>query len=144
VAAIVGLGMACELAVKEMAARAMHAMELRNRLEAGLSNLGAVIFGGGAERLANTTFFAFPGMDGETLVVEMDRAGFAVASGSACSSNSSEPSHVLLAMGVEPTLAKGAVRVSLGRDNTAEEIDAFLFTLKRELERLKSFAALTV
>jgi cysteine desulfurase len=144
VAAIVGLGLACELAVQELGQRTNQAMELRRRLETGLAELGAVIFGREAERLANTTYFAFPHMDGETLVVEMDRAGFAVASGSACSSDSSEPSAVLLAMGVEPTLAKGAVRVSLGRDNTTEEIDRFLLALRRELERLMNFAALTV
>jgi len=78
-------------------------------LEKGLAEQGATIFGLGAERLPNTVYFSLPGIDGETLVGKLDRAGFAVASGAACSSAKPEPSHVLMAMGVEPALARGAI-----------------------------------
>ena len=87
----------------------------------------------GAERLANTSYFAFPGIDGETLVMALDRAGFAVASGSACSSGSTDPSPVLLAMGVERELARCAVRVSLGRDNEMSQVERFLRALQGEI-----------
>jgi cysteine desulfurase len=69
------------------------------------------------------------------------KAGFAVASGSACSSNSTEPSHVLLAMGVESDTARGAVRVSVNEDNTLAQVNDFLVTLKQECDRLKNLAA---
>jgi len=144
IAAIVGFGMACELAQLELAERSAKTESLRNRLETGLRRLGATIFGSASARIPNTSFFAFPNMEGETLVVAMDRKGFAIASGSACSSDSTEPSHVLLAMGVEPEFARGAVRVSIGPDNTAAQIDAFLQSLENELLRSKQMAALAV
>ena len=99
---------------------------MRDELETGVAVLGGVIFGSRARRLANTSYFAFPGIEGETLLIALDRAGFAVASGSACASGSTEPSAVLLAMGVEPELAKGAIRVSLGRGNSMQQIEAFI------------------
>ncbi|HZV61113.1 MAG TPA: cysteine desulfurase family protein [Methylophilaceae bacterium] len=144
VAAIVGFGLACEIASRELEQRSKLMGELRGRLEQGLKSLGAVIFGSAAERLPNTSFFAFPDIEGETLVVALDRKGFAVASGSACSSDSTEPSHVLLAMGIEEDLARGAVRVSLGKDNTLEQIEAFLAALEGELLRLKRLTAIAV
>lgn len=144
VAAIVGFGLACELASRELAQRAEKARSLRGQLERGLANMGAMIFGSAAARLPNTSFFAFPDIEGETLVVALDRKGFAVASGSACSSDSTEPSHVLLAMGVEEDLARGAVRVSLGKDNTPENVEAFLAALEGELLRLKRLTAIAV
>ena len=149
VAAIVGFGVACELAVSELAARTAHSLALRNQLEVGLSQLGqidstlgATIFGNHAARIANTSFFAFNNIEGETLVMALDRKGFAVASGSACSSDSTEPSHVLLAMGVDSDLARGAIRVSFGMQNTLEQVDQFLVTLKQELQRLKQLTAI--
>ncbi|MGD9786922.1 MAG: cysteine desulfurase family protein [Sulfuricellaceae bacterium] len=141
VPAIVGFGAACELVSGRLARVLQESAGLRDRLEAGLKKMGAVIFAAGAERLPNTSFFALPGIEGETLVMALDRAGFAVASGAACSSASSEISPVLAAMGVEPSLAKGAVRVSLGQENTAAQVDAFLAALGGELNRLRSMAA---
>ncbi|MFN3920102.1 MAG: cysteine desulfurase family protein [Methylohalobius sp.] len=130
VAGIVGFGKAAELAAAELEARAGHVRVLRERLEAGLAELpGVVIFGRGAQRLPNTVFMGLPGIDGETLVMALDRKKIAVASGSACSSGSGRPSHVLLAMGVEETLAKSAIRISLGKDNTEEDIMRFLRAL---------------
>lgn len=144
VAAIVGFGLACELASRELQQRTASICEMRSQLEQGLATLGAVIFGGQSERLPNTSFFAFSDIEGETLVVALDRKGFAVASGSACSSDSTEPSHVLLAMGIEEDLARGAVRVSLGKDNTPAQVVAFLAALESELLRLKRLTAIAV
>jgi cysteine desulfurase len=142
VAAIVGFGVACELAVKNLTAFDMHTDSLRSRLEAGLSKMNAVIFGHNGLRIPNTSFFAFCNIDGETLVTALDKAGFAVASGSACSSDSDKPSHVLLAMGVEEDLARGAVRVSFGASNTLEQVQHFLTALEKELTRLRNMVAI--
>jgi cysteine desulfurase len=142
VAAIVGFGAACELAIKNLTAFDMHTENLRKRLEIGLNNMHAVIFGQYGLRIPNTSFFAFPNIDGETLVTALDKAGFAVASGSACSSDSGEPSHVLLAMGVDEDLARGAVRVSFSASNTLEQVKQFLGALESELARLKNLTAI--
>ena len=142
VAAIVGFGAAAELAMQNMDTITSQLIPLRERLEAGLRTLGATIFGSGAARLPNTSYFAFPDVEGETLVIQLDAAGFATASGAACSSHHAGPSRVLLAMGVDPALAGRAVRVSLGRGNDAAEVDAFLAALGAILGRLKRMAAI--
>jgi len=141
VAAIVGFGLAAELAISGMAARNAALAALRDRLEGGLAQLGAQIFARHAERLPNTSYFAFDGFDGETLVGKLDRAGFAVAAGAACSSANPAPSHVLLAMDVPPSLARGAVRVSLGTANTRQQVDDFLAALKNTLSQLGGLVA---
>jgi len=142
VASIVGFGAACELAVKNLTAFDMQTESLRKYLDTGLSKLNAVIFGHHGLRIPNTSFFAFANIDGETLVTALDKKGFAVASGSACSSDSDKPSHVLLAMGVDEDLARGAVRVSFGANNTLEQVQHFLATLESELARLKNLTAI--
>lgn len=143
VAAIVGFGAACAIAQQQLADYQTHTTLLRSQLEAGLHQLKATVFGAeNAQRLPNTSFFAFHHIEGETLVTALDKAGFAVASGSACSSDSTEPSHVLLAMGVEEELARGAVRVSLSAHNTVQQVDAFLATLAQEVKRLKAMTAI--
>ncbi len=142
VAAIVGFGAACELAVSNLTAFDVHAENLRQHLEIGLGKLNAVIFGHHGLRIPNTSFFAFKNLDGETLVTALDKAGFAVASGSACSSDSGEPSHVLLAMGVDEDLAKGAVRVSFGMTNTLDQVQHFLKALEHEVARLRNLTAM--
>ena len=142
VAAIVGFGKACELATSNLTAFDMHTESLCKQLEAGLNKLNAIIFGQNGLRVPNTSFFAFRNLDGETLVTALDKAGFAVASGSACSSDSGEPSHVLLAMGVDEDLARGAVRVSFGRHNTIEQVQHFLKALEHEVARLKNLTAI--
>ncbi len=144
VAAIVGFGAACALIKNEMEKRANITKALRDTLETNLKSLGASIFGDKAARLPNTSFFAFNQIEGETLVMALDRKGFAVASGSACSSDSTEPSHVLMAMGVAPDLARGAVRVSFGANNTPEQLNAFLTVLKNEVSRLRELTAVTI
>ncbi len=142
VAAIVGFGAACaRLSAEALAAQAALA-GLRTRLEGGVASLGGQIFAQAAPRLANTSFFAFPGIDGDTLVGKLDRVGFAVASGSACSSANPEPSHVLLAMGVAPELARSAVRVSLGAGNTLADVDEFLRALAEMLASLRGLSAM--
>ena len=111
-------------------------------LEKELKKLGAVIFAEQTERLGNTTFFAFNNIDGSTLLTALDRKGYAIASGSACSSNSTDASHVLLAMGIEPELAQGALRVSLGVETKKEEVKSFVEILKVEVNRLKQLTAI--
>ena len=144
VAAIVGFGVASELAVRELSATAFRLNTLRSRLEQGLSAIGAILFGTAAERLPNTLYFAFGDIDGETLVAALDRAGYAVASGAACSSANPEPSHVLRAMGVMPELARGAVRISLGVANTVEHIEDFLLTLQKTVLKLRRLSAIAI
>ncbi|NBX00860.1 MAG: aminotransferase class V-fold PLP-dependent enzyme, partial [Methylophilaceae bacterium] len=144
VAAIVGFGAACAMIKNTLEARATATRQLRDRLNIGLQNLGATVFGDKATRLANTSFFAFNEIEGETLVMALDRKGFAVASGSACSSDSTEPSHVLMAMGVSPDLARGAVRVSFGANNTSDELNRFLAALQSEVQRLRQLTAVAV
>ena len=144
VPAIVGFGAACELAGQRMEAIAQRTRKLRDDAEEGVAALGAIIFGRGAQRIANTTYFAFPDIDGETLVIELDKAGFALASGAACSSTSTEPSATLLAMGVSPELARGALRVSFGAQNTAGEVEDFMHALGATVSRLRRLTAIAV
>ncbi|CAN6134459.1 NifS Cysteine sulfinate desulfinase/cysteine desulfurase and related enzymes [Methylophilaceae bacterium] len=142
VAAIVGFGLACELASQQLTDYQSHTLSLRTHLEKGLASMNASIFGAQSTRLSNTSFFAMDGIEGETLVVALDRKGYAVASGSACSSDSTEPSAVLLAMGVQEELARGAVRVSLGTQNSAQQVADFLQHLQQEILRLKQLSAM--
>lgn len=141
VAAIVGFGLAAEYAVTELPARRTQLVGLRDALESGLKRLDAIIFSQKVERLPNTSYFAFEHIDGETLVAKLDRAGFAVASGAACSSANPEPSAVLLAMGVPAHIARGAVRVSFGAGNTQMQVDDFLLALTSTLAELRGLVA---
>ena len=143
VPAIAGFGIAAELALKELAQRAEHAMALRTRLEAVLARMpGVTIFAQQSDRLPNTVQFGVSGFDGETLLMQLDRAGFAVSSGSACTSGKTEPSHVLSAMGVADELALAAVRVSFGRDNTSDDVDAFAQALSVIVDRMSNSAVM--
>lgn len=142
VAAIVGFGMACSLVKQSLGQEAARLAALRETLQRGLSAQGATIFGAEAPvRLPNTVYFSLPDLDGETLVGKLDRVGFAVASGAACSSANPEPSHVLLAMGVPSACARGAVRVSLGRLSTIEQIQDFLAALSEMVVQLRGLSA---
>ena len=124
-AGIVGFGKAAELAAHELEQRASHSRALRDALETEVRKLpGVRVFSGKAERLPNTLQFGIEGLDGEWLVMELDKRGIAVSSGSACHSGKGEPSHVLLAMGLDPALAKGALRVSFGPGNTREDVQS--------------------
>jgi cysteine desulfurase len=101
---------------------------LRDRIEAGIkaATPGAVVFGAGAARLPNTTLVAVPGIKAETAIIAFDLNGIALSSGSACSSGKVQASHVLLAMGVEPALAQGALRISLGWNTTEADVEKLL------------------
>jgi cysteine desulfurase len=144
VPAIVGFGTACELAQRRRDALAQHTAQLRDLIEAGLVEQGAAVFGAGAPRLPNTSYFAFDNIDGELLVIELNKAGFAVASGSACSSTSTEPSTTLLAMGVDPDLARGAVRISLGEGNARQQAQEFLTALAAVVDQTRRMSAVAV
>lgn len=127
VASIVGFGKAAELAESQIEQRGRHLLELRKRLETGLEMIqGLVIFARESSRLPNTVQFGIPGTDGEMLLMLLDTKGIAVSSGSACSSGGGEPSHVLIAMGVDESLARSAIRISLGQSNTASDVNKFL------------------
>ncbi|MBF0311140.1 MAG: cysteine desulfurase [Magnetococcales bacterium] len=137
-AGIVGFGQACILAMREREAAAEKVRALRNHLE---ERLGALfpemrLFGREEPRLPNTVCLSLPGIDGEMLVMALDMAGFCISSGSACSSGKTRVSHVLAAMGVEPALASGAIRLSLGSDNRQEEVEGFVEALHRIVQRL--------
>lgn len=144
-AAIVGFGKAAELAGIELAERRRHLLTLRERFEQHLAQAlpEAVIFCRDAQRLPNTVYMALRGLEGQTLIMALDQRGIAVSSGSACGSDSSEPSAVLKAMGVESELALGAIRISLGKDNTERDIDTLCGVLVSQVKQLRSLAAAT-
>ena len=137
IAAIVGFGVAAELAVDGLQSRAAQMAALRDRAQAGLQRYPQVtVFAATAERLPNTLQLAVAGLDGETLLMQLDKAGIAVSSGSAFSSGKTEPSHVLMAMGVEAELARGAIRISLGRETTDADIDTLLVAFAQQMKWL--------
>jgi cysteine desulfurase len=140
VPAIVGLGMAAELALREMAESASRIARLRDRLEASIRDLvpKVVVHGAGAPRVPNTAHVSFVGAEGEHLILSLDMKGIAVSSGAACKAGSSHPSHVLLAMGVSREVAQSAVRFSLGRCSTEEEIDRVLEILPEVVSKLRA------
>ncbi len=129
-AAIVGFGAAAEIAAASMEQRKQHTQALQQQLIDQLQQLqGVVIFSLDAPRLPNTVQFSVPGIDGETLLMQLDRKGFAVSSGSACDSGKTDPSHVLMAMSVDRETARGAIRVSFGEQNTGEQVSQFVEAL---------------
>ena len=137
VAGIVGLGTAARIARLEMEQKAHHLEQLRTVFENRLADIpGSVVFGQNALRLPNTTYFALPYYHGETLLMELDRAGFALSSGSACHSAVTAPSHVLKAMGVDDSLALNAIRVSFGMDNSLRDVDMLIVKLQDLVNRL--------
>jgi cysteine desulfurase len=127
IAGIAGFGAAVRAAMGGLESGAIRLETLRNRLEAGLRQTpGVIVFSDDVPRLPNTTLFTVPGLKAETAVIGFDLAGFAVSSGSACSSGKVQPSHVLEAMGAGRERAKGAVRLSLGWSTSEQEIDRCL------------------
>ncbi|MES1927297.1 cysteine desulfurase family protein [Salinisphaera sp. T31B1] len=132
VAGIVGFGAAAARLGEHRDQEIAHMRTLRDQLETGLDAMpGITRFSPHAERLANTCQFAVAGYDGEGLLMLLDHDDIAVSSGSACAAGTGEPSPVLLAMGVEPDVARGAIRVSLGPGNTLAEVQRFLLVLGR-------------
>jgi len=116
--------------------------KIRDAFEVALTQqMGdVIIFGHDAVRTPNTSMFCIPGLDGETLLMQLDLAGFAVASGSACSSGKREPSHVLLAMGASHEQARSSLRVSFGPSNTEQDASALVTELSRIRQRLRNMA----
>ncbi len=140
VAGIVALGKACELAQASLGTESGRLAGLRDRLENGiLAQLPDVrINGDGGKRLPNTTNISFAGVEADSLLANLDLAGIAVSSGAACASGVLRTSHVLAAMGVEPGLAKGSIRFSLGRENSAADVESLLAQLPGIVERLRA------
>jgi cysteine desulfurase len=140
VAGIVGFGTACDLARTELEDAAHRLEQIRDRLEEGL--LAQIekcsVNGGTTPRLPHLTNLSVDGVEGESLVLSLDMEGIAVSSGSACTSGSLDPSHVLLAMGQPAEQAQRAVRLSLGRDTTDADIDRVLDVLPRVVDRLRA------
>lgn len=126
VAGIAGFGAAVKRALQTLPEDLKRMASLRDHLENGLRTAGATIFADDVERLPNTVLFTAPGLKAETAVIGFDLAGVAVSSGSACSSGKVQPSHVLSAMGYDPVVAQGAVRLSLGWSTELEEINRAL------------------
>ncbi len=130
VALLVGMGKAAQLAQINLQERQTYLLELRRFFEQQLMSIDGVhIFSSNCERLPNTSYFSIPYYHGETLLMQLDQAGFELASGSACHSAVTQPSHVLKAMGVDEDLALNAVRVSFGSDNTLKQIDQLIALL---------------
>ena len=143
VPAIAGFGVAAELARKELSERAAYTLKLRKALEQGLAQIPSVtVFAQGAQRLPNTVQFGVQGFDGETLLMQLDRMGIAVSSGSACTSGKTEPSHVLRAMGVADELALSSVRVSFGKDNTIADVEKLLQALGEIIDTISKSAVM--
>ena len=138
VAGIAGFGAAAVAALRNLDRETTFLAGLRDRLEHELKMSPATptIFGEHAPRLPNTTLFSVPGVKAETAVIALDLEGVAVSSGAACSSGKVQPSHVLAAMGVEPELAGGAVRISLGADTTESDVESFQSAWNKVLSSL--------
>ena len=127
VAGIAGFGAAVKVALQAFPEDAKRMASLRDRLENGIRAIaGATIFSDDTERLPNTVLFTAPGLKAETAVIGFDLEGIAVSSGSACSSGKVQPSHVLSAMGLDPAVAQGAVRLSLGWSTEPDDINRAL------------------
>ena len=141
VASVVGLGKAAELAKANIEYENSHVRALRDKLEKELLKLPATRLNGDPEhRLPNTSNISFEYIEGESILMLLDRYQICASSGSACTTGSLEPSHVLRAMGVPYTAAHGAIRFSLCRWNTEEEIDFVLEKLPPIIERLRSIS----
>lgn len=127
VAGIAGFGAAVKVALQALPEHAERMATLRNLLENGIRALpGAMVFSDDVKRLPNTVLFTVPGLKAETAVIGFDLEGVAVSSGSACSSGKVQPSHVLSAMGYDPAVAQGAVRLSLGWSTGPDDINRAL------------------
>jgi cysteine desulfurase len=146
VAGIVGLGAALRIASARREAESARLSALRDRLIAGIRSRipEATLTGHPTERLPNSASFCFRGTQGEALIVSLDLDGFSTSSGSACTSGDTEPSHVLLALGLDRELAQGSLRLTLGRDTTDADVDALLAALPPIVMRLRAASGATV
>ena len=140
---IVGFGKAAELASLEMAQRTAHLIPLRDKLIAGLSKIEHIYFNGHPEkRLPNNVNFCFQFVEGESMLLNLDMEGIAASTGSACSSATLEPSHVLLSIGRPHEIAHGSIRFTLGRLTTEEDIDYVLDVFPKIVAKLRKMSPL--
>lgn len=141
-AGVIGLGKACELAAQKMAEENTRVKHLRDKLENGLLECipNSRVNGDRSNRLPNTSSISFEFVEGEAILLLLDQFGICASSGSACTSGSLQPSHVLRAMGVPFTMAHGSIRFSLSVYNTEEEIDFVLEKMPQVIERLRSLS----
>lgn len=139
VAGIAGLGAAAATAVQKLDAEGARLAALRDRLEQAVLAAvpGTAVNGALTPRVPNTTNISFEGIEAESLLIALDLEGFAVSTGSACSSGTLEPSHVLRAMGLPTHRTQNSIRISLGARNTDAEVDAFLRTLPEVVGKLR-------
>ncbi|MBC9876486.1 cysteine desulfurase NifS [Bradyrhizobium sp. INPA01-394B] len=138
---IVGLGKAAELAASQLEQERPAVAVLRDRLEQQILQFGhCMVLGDIKCRLPNTSNIAFEHLEGEAIIHHLNRAGIAASLGSACASGSMEPSHVLRAMHVPPQLLRGAIRFSLSRETTADEVDRVLLVLPEILSKLRALS----
>ena len=142
---IVGLSVALEAANARREETGRHCAELRDRIVAEVLERvpGSRLNGHPTRRLPNNANFSFPGVEGEPILLGLDMAGIAASSGSACSSGSLEPSHVLLALGQSAEVARGSLRLTLGKDNTGEQADYLVDVLVGLVKRLRELPSLT-
>ena len=139
VAGIVGAATALRLAYEDLPTVTPRIIKLRNRLIDGLLSIpGSQLTGHPTERLPNNASFCFEGVEGESILLNLDLLGIAASTGSACTSGSVDPSHVLLAMGLPPEVAHGSLRLTLGKGNTDEDIDTILNTVPGIVEKLRN------
>ena len=136
---IIGLGVAATLARQKLDAAASAVRRLRDRLETGVLDRisGTDVNGDREHRVPNTTNISFEGVEAESLLIALDLEGVAVSTGSACSSGTLEPSHVLKAMGLPTHRAQNSIRFSLGAGNTEAEVDRVVALLPRVVEKLR-------
>jgi len=146
VAGVVGLGAALRIATARRAAESARQARLRDALIAGVRSRipDAMLTGHPTERLPNNASFCFSGTQGEALVVSLDLEGFSASSGSACTSGNTDPSHVLLALGLERDLAQGSLRLTLGRSTTEDDVAALLGALTGIVARLRAASGAAV
>ena len=141
---IVGTAVALRLAAEERESHNQHCLHLRDRLIQGIQErVGAKLNGHPTLRIPNNVNFSFEGVEGEPILLGLDFAGIAASSGSACSSGSLEPSHVLLALGLKADLAQGSLRLTLGKSNTEADIDRVLEVLPELVQRLRAMPSLS-
>ena len=141
VASIVGLGCAITEATKDIEAKNKHLKELREMLWSGVRKIPKVKYNGSLEHgLTGTLNFSFEGIEGEGILLLLNSYGICCSSGSACTSGSLDPSHVLLAMGLDHGLAQSSVRISLSKYNTLEEVAKFLEVINPIVERLRKMS----
>ena len=143
ITAIVGFAQALRIAIDEIDIYRVTVSSLREKLESELLDRvdRVEIHGAQAERLPHTSSVGFSSVEAESIILHLDLKGIAASSGSACTTGDPEPSHVLSAMGISPELARGSIRISLGRENTEEEVDYTVSVLETTIDQLRRISS---